>query len=96
MAWRGKYNPQNPQKYIGDITNIIYRSGLEWRVMRWLDLQESILAWASEEIAIPYCDPTNNKARRYFPDFWVRMKKKDGSIIEELWEVKPKNQKVSW
>ena len=27
----GKYEPKNPEKYIGDIHNIIYRSSWEYR-----------------------------------------------------------------
>ncbi|NDB85179.1 MAG: head completion protein, partial [Alphaproteobacteria bacterium] len=29
MAYKGKFNPKNPNKYKGDPTNIIYRSRWE-------------------------------------------------------------------
>ena len=49
-----------------------------------LDRSPDVLEWSSEEITIPYYDPTTGRVRRYFPDFWVR--KKDGTF---LFEVKP-------
>lgn len=41
--YKGRFSPRNPQKYKGDPTNIIYRSGWELRVMKFFDDNEAIL-----------------------------------------------------
>jgi hypothetical protein len=64
------YTPTNPQKYIGDLTNIVYRSSYELRSFRWCDSNPSILEWSSESIIIKYFDPTTQKIRRYFASMW--------------------------
>jgi hypothetical protein len=89
---KGRFSPKNPQKYKGDPTNIIYRSGWERKVMNHLDTNDSILEWSSEELAIPYICPTDNKRHRYFPDFLVKARKADGTIQTMLLEVKPKKE----
>lgn len=71
MAYKGRFTPRNPEKYDGDPTNIIYRSGLELRFMQYLDQNPGIKQWQSEEFAIPYYDPTKDRWRRYFVDFKV-------------------------
>jgi len=95
MAYKqGLFIPKNPQKYIGDATNIIYRSGWEKRVMQYLDEHTNVLRWASEEIIIPYISPVDNRPHRYFPDFYVEAKSADNTIKKMLLEVKPKAQSV--
>jgi hypothetical protein len=92
MAYSGTFRPTNPQKYVGDHTNIIYRSSWECRVMNWLDKNPNIISWASEEIIIPYKSPVDGKFHRYFPDFVVKSRNKDGSLRTMMLEVKPKKQ----
>jgi hypothetical protein len=92
MAYKGKYTPKNPQKYRGDPTNIIYRSTWECRVMTWLDNNDNILEWGSEEFAIPYISPVDGRVHRYFPDFYVKVKQKDDIIQTMVLEVKPHKQ----
>lgn len=92
MAYSGTFRPRNPQKYIGDHTNIVYRSSWECRVMNWLDKNPSIISWASEEVIIPYRSPVDGKMHRYFPDFVVKSRGKDGSTKTMMIEVKPKKQ----
>jgi hypothetical protein len=89
---QGKFSPKNPKKYKGDVTNIVYRSGLELTFMRFLDEHVDILEWGSEEIVIPYRSPIDGKARRYFPDFILKKRTLDGEIITELVEIKPASQ----
>jgi hypothetical protein len=90
--YKGRFSPKNPQKYIGDPTNIIYRSLWELRVMRYLDDNSNVLEWRSEEIAIPYVSPVDNRYHRYFPDFIIKVKTPDGKTQTMMIEVKPKNQ----
>ena len=92
MPYRGKYVPENIAKYKGDVFGIWYRSLLERQVMVYLDRNSNVLEWSSEEIIIPYSSPVGNKIRRYFPDFYVKVKAVDGSIREWIWEVKPEKE----
>lgn len=89
---KGKFIPKNPQKYKGDPNNIIYRSGWELRVMKWLDTNSNIIEWQSEEIAIPYISPVDNRYHRYFPDFLIKVRLPDNSIKTIMIEVKPSSQ----
>ena len=99
MPRDGKYNqgyfrPQNPQKYLGDPNNIVYRSGWELKFMRWCDRTESVLEYGSEEFFIPYFDPVTNRVRRYFPDFIIKVREQSGEIKKYVIEVKPKRQTI--
>jgi hypothetical protein len=88
MAYSGKFQPQQPNKYIGNTTNIVWRSLWELGVMKWLDTNESVRYWSSEEEVVPYFDSTTGKHRRYFMDFKVTFT--NGKTI--LIEVKPESQ----
>ena len=94
MAYKGKFSPKNPKKYKGDPTNIVYRSLWELKVMKYLDENLNIVEWSSEELAIPYLCPTDNRWHRYFPDFIVKTKIKDGTTQTMILEVKPKKETV--
>ena len=92
MSYKGKYYPSFPRKYKGDPTNIIYRSLWERKFMVYCDKNENILEWASEEIAIPYRSPVDNRVHRYFPDFYMKVKERGGKIKKYVIEVKPAKQ----
>jgi hypothetical protein len=94
MAYSGLFKPRNPQKYIGDHTNIVYRSSWECKVMSWLDNNDSVVSWASEELIVPYISPVDNRRHRYFPDFIIKVKTKDGKLKTMMLEVKPRKQTV--
>jgi len=91
MSYKGKYKPSYPKKYKGDPTNIIYRSLWERKFMVYCDKSENVLEWSSEEIALPYKSPLDNRIHRYFPDFYIKVK--EGNKIQKyLIEIKPKKQ----
>ena len=92
MSYKGKYYPSYPRKYKGDPTNIIYRSLWERKFMVYCDKNDNILEWASEEIAIPYRSPIDNRVHRYFPDFYMKVKETNGKIKNYVIEVKPAKQ----
>jgi hypothetical protein len=92
MSYKGKYKPSYPQKYKGDPTNIIYRSLWERKFMVYCDNNERILEWGSEEIALPYRSPVDNRVHRYFPDFYIKVKESTGEIKKYLIEIKPLKQ----
>ena len=85
------YKPRNPKKYKGDVNNIICRSSWEEKFCGYCDLNENILQWGSEEFFIPYRAP-DGKLRRYYPDFLIKVKEKNGSTKTYVVEVKPKKQ----
>ena len=94
MSYKGKFQPSYPRKYKGDPTNIIYRSLWERKFMMYCDLNENIIEWGSEEIALPYRSPLDNRVHRYFPDFYIKVKENNGSLKRYLIEIKPKKQTV--
>ena len=89
-SYRGLYRPTNPKKYVGNTNQIVYRSLLERRFMRYCDLNEDILYWASEELPVRYYNPLDKKYHRYFPDFVVKTVNNDKYMIE----IKPSRQAV--
>jgi hypothetical protein len=92
MAYSGTFKPRNPQKYIGDHRKIVYRSTWECRYMDWLDRNDDVMSWASEELIVPYVSPVDGKRHRYFPDFLVKIRTKDGKLKTLMVEIKPLKQ----
>ena len=88
MAYKGKYTPKNVEKYVGNHENVVYRSLWERNTFRWLDSNDSIVAWNSEEIVIPYLCKTDNAIHRYHVDIWFKTKENKTYLIE----IKPKKQ----
>lgn len=88
-SYKGYYRPKFPEKYKGDPTNIIYRSSWERRCMVYFDQNPNVLEWQSEEFFIPYRSPIDGKIHRYFPDFKIKVKTKQGLTETVLIEVKP-------
>lgn len=97
MAARGRFIPTHPEKYAGDIKNIMFRSSWELSVMKFLDASPSVEKWGSEEFSIPYLKPTIDKVTgratmkvaNYFPDFLVVYRDKTGNQVKEILEIKP-------
>lgn len=91
-SWKGWFTPKNPTKYNGDAKNIVYRSSWELRCMKYFDESPSVIWWSSEELAIPYISPVDKRKHRYFPDFIIKVKRKDGTVMTYVIEVKPESQ----
>lgn len=92
MYHKRKYVPLNPEKYVGDPTNIIMRSSWETRFALWCDKNPSVIKWNSEETVVPYVCPTDNRRHRYFIDFRVQIRDKSGALRTYLVEIKPDKQ----
>lgn len=92
MFHKRKFRPLNPEKYIGDPTNIIMRSSWETRFASWCDRNPDVIKWQSEETIVPYRCPTDNKIHRYFIDFRVQVSTKQGNLKTYLVEIKPDRQ----
>lgn len=85
------WTPKNPDRYVGDHTNIWVRSSWELKVYKWMDSDSNVINWSSEEICIPYVSPIDNKWHKYYPDVLARIKTKDG-VQTYLVEIKPYSQ----
>ena len=92
MAYKGKYIPINPKKYVGNSSQIIYRSLWERKLMVYCDRNDNIIEWGSEEVIVPYRSPWDGKIHRYFPDFYMKVKQTNGTYKKFIIEVKPKAQ----
>lgn len=88
--YQGRFTPRNPEKYIGNPSNIIYRSSWELKFMQWCDRTPAVLRYGSEEFSIPYWNPVKEKVCRYYPDFLIEVMENDGKKHKYLIEVKPK------
>ena len=88
----GKFVPRKPEKYIGDIHNIIYRSSWEGRFCLYCDQNPNIIKWSSEPVQIEYWNPIDKKTHTYHPDYYIKVQKIDGSTEDWILEIKPAAQ----
>lgn len=86
-----KYQPLNESKYIGQYP-IVCRSSWERKYCIYCDNTEDIISWSSEPFEIKYYNPYTSKTHKYYPDFWIKVRKKDGTLQEYLIEIKPKKK----
>jgi hypothetical protein len=96
---QGLYTPRNPEKYLGDLTQIEYRSSWELHAFQFLDNNIKVRHWISEGVAIQYMkpvspqeDPRGFRPARYFPDLFIVYELPDGTIQKEMIEIKPEKQ----
>lgn len=82
MAYSGRYQVINRNKYKGDPDAVVYRSLWEKYVFIWCDTNPKVKAWSSEEIVIPYYYDVDKKYHRYFPDLKIVMENK--TILVEI------------
>lgn len=85
-TYKGRYKPRHPEKYVGDVKDIVYRSLWERNAFRWIDSNSSIVKWNSEGVIIPYLCETDSKVHRYFMDLWFVTEDSKTFIVE----IKPK------
>ena len=88
MAYSGRYTVKNTDKYEGDPARVIFRSLWERQVFKFLDENESIIKWSSEEVIIPYRCKTDNRVHRYFVDVKAVMANGETYLIE----IKPSKE----
>jgi hypothetical protein len=81
-----------PEKYLAENKVITIRSSWEKKFIdKFLEFRTDVVGWTSESFFIPYFYPVDNKMHRYFPDFKVRLRTKEGKIVERILEIKPWN-----
>jgi len=90
---QGKYSPKNPQKYLGDLLNVVFRSKWEWCFMCYCDQNPLISKWSCEHIIIPYQD-SKGRYHRYYPDFYIeRIDPNDpNKFVRAIIEIKPSTE----
>lgn len=88
---QGKYQIQNPDKYVGNKTPT-YRSSWEFAFMQFCDNNPNVLNWASEAVHINYRNPLTGKNTIYVPDFLITYQDANGQQRAELVEVKPRKE----
>lgn len=86
---KGRYIPKNPQKYVGNVNQIIFRSSWELTVLKFFDSSQSVLRYGSEEIAVPYISPKDGRVHKYYPDFICEYLDASANLQREIVEVKP-------
>ena len=74
---------------MGDINNVVYRSLWELKFMKWCDTNPNVSEWGSETVIVPYISPLDKKIHRYFVDFYIKVKSRDGKVQKYLIEIKP-------
>lgn len=89
---QGWYVPKNIHKYVGDVNKIRFMSSWELSTHQFLDNNINVLRWSSETIAIQYWNPVKNRMAKYYPDYWVEYINANNEVVQEILEVKPKNQ----
>ena len=99
---QGLFIPKNKEKCIklNNQGGLFYRSGLEHKLMVYLDNNESVVHWNTELIKIPYRkNAWNNQLlemtetdHTYYPDFYYELKKSDGTMSRVVAEVKPDHE----
>lgn len=88
---QGKYKPDHPDKYQGDITDIVFRSSWELIAFKFCDNANDIVSWSSEGVILPYRG-IDGKMHRYFMDLWISARRPDGTTRKFLVEIKPKSK----
>lgn len=85
---QGKFQPQFPGKYIGDVKDIVFRSSWELVAFKFCDNTKDIVKWSSETVIIPYRG-VDGLMHRYFMDLAVEVMQADGTMKKFLIEIKP-------
>jgi hypothetical protein len=95
---QGIYRPLNKEKCLNKASSpVVFRSNLEARLFKILDMNPSVVKWSSEQTIIPYINPIKSKQSgkqeisRYFVDAYMELKI-DDSIKKYIVEIKPESQ----
>lgn len=75
---QGFFNPKNISKCINKKYPINYKSNLELTLLNKLDKNENVISWGYETTVIPYI--FNNETKKYYLDFFVKIKDIDNII----------------
>jgi hypothetical protein len=92
---QGLYVVKNPDKYMGDLRNVIFRSSYEQKLNIDLDTDSNVIRWCAEPpfLQIKYWDELKKKFRTYHLDYFV-VKMVNGVEMKLMIEVKPSKKLV--
>lgn len=92
---QGTYKLQNVSKYIGDPTEVFYRSSWELKFMKYCDLTPGVMKWGAEVFKIPYVDRLGHN-HNYIPDFYLETRNVNNSEMMNrfLVEIKPEKETI--
>lgn len=79
----------NKHKYTGRRPLTIRSSWEKKFIKHFLDINNKVREWNSEDVVIKYYYRVDRKIHRYFVDFWVKIQESDGTLKEYLIEIKP-------
>lgn len=90
----GDFTPSNPDKYVGDVNDIVFRSKWEYKFCYYCDIEDRIKKWSCENVKIPYDAMSKGEyvSKTYTPDFWIQVKELNGELVEYIIEVKPQKK----
>jgi sarcosine oxidase delta subunit len=88
---QGFFKPNNPEKYVGNVADIVFRSSYELEFLRRIDNNPDVLKYTSETIKIKYYNPLKQRWARYFVDIFMEVME-NGKRVKYLVEIKPVNQ----
>lgn len=101
---QGLFVPTNRDKVIklNSQGGLYYRSGLERKMMVYLDNNSKIINWGAEHLKIPYTKTEwvselqeyKTTEHTYYPDFYYELKREDGSLSKVVAEVKPYSETI--
>ena len=101
---QGLFVPTNKDKVIklNSQGGLYYRSGLEQKMMVYLDNNAKIINWGAEHLSIPYTKTEwvsesqeyRKTEHTYYPDFYYELKREDGTISKVVAEVKPYSETI--
>ena len=84
-----RFYPRNKEKIKSGRTYFVARSNWEYKFMQFCDNNPNVIYWESEPLHIPYQHPIEQRDARYYPDFLMKCKTKNGKVKTYLIEVKP-------
>lgn len=101
---QGLFTPVNKDKVIklNSQGGLYYRSGLEQKMMIYLDNNDKIINWGAEHLKIPYTKTEwvsesqeyRTTEHTYYPDFYYELKRENGTISKVVAEVKPYSETI--
>lgn len=101
---QGLFTPKNKDKVIKLNTQggLYFRSGLEQKMMIYLDNNENIINWGAENMRVPYektewiseDQEFKTSSHNYYPDFYYELRKSDGTTSKVVAEVKPFSETI--
>ena len=93
MSYKGKYRIKKPEKYAGDISNVVFRSLWERNAFRWCENNPKVKLWNSEGVVVPYKCSIDNKLHRYFVDLLIEMETKKSFWWKSNQRIRPYHRK---